>query len=181
PQAQVLLRGLRSISANNEAMIVIDGAVATLGAFNDLNPMDIESIDVLKGANAGALYGSRAANGAIIVTTKRGQVGQTFTVGLNSAYTVDEVAFMPKFQTEYGIGWDGSYDPIESTNWGPRFDGVPRRIGPDFPDDYPVQDQYVPYAPSQDNLKDFSDRGSTLQHTIYFRGGSQTSTVYLYY
>ncbi len=179
PQAQVLLRGLRSISANNEAMIVIDGAVATLGAFNDLNPMDIESIDVLKGANAGALYGSRAANGAIIVTTKRGQVGQTFTVGLNSAYTVDEVAFMPKFQTEYGIGWDGSYDPIENTNWGPRFDGVLRKIGPDFPADYPLETQYVPYAPIKDNLKDFYDRGSSFDNTVYFSGGDQSGTYYV--
>ncbi|MEX1240139.1 MAG: SusC/RagA family TonB-linked outer membrane protein [Cyclobacteriaceae bacterium] len=181
PQAQILLRGLRSISANNEAMIVIDGAVATLGAFNDLNANDIQSIDVLKGANAGALYGSRAANGAIIVTTKRGKIGQAFTVGINSSLTFEEVNFLPDFQTEHGIGWDASYDPIENTNWGPRFDGVERRIGPDFPDDYPLADQYVPYGPIKDNLKDFYERGSTLQNTVYFSGGDETGTFYLSY
>src|SRR5690606_4874196 len=110
---------------------------------------------------------------------KRGQVGQTFTVGLNSAYTVDEVAFMPKFQTEYGIGWDGSYDPIENTNWGPRFDGVLRKIGPDFPADYPLETQYVPYAPIKDNLKDFYDRGSSFDNTVYFSGGDQSGTYYV--
>lgn len=181
PQAQILLRGLRSISANNEPMIIIDGAVATLGAFNDLNAADIQSIDVLKGPTAGALYGSRAANGAMIITTKRGQRGQAFTVGLNTAYTVEDVAFMPAFQTEHGIGWDGSYDPIENTNWGPRFDGVERRIGPDFPDDYPVADQYVPYAPIQDNLKDFYNLGSTFNNTLYLSGGSETSAFYFSY
>lgn len=181
PEAQILLRGLRSISSNNEAMVVIDGAVATIGAFNDLNPNDIQSIDVLKGANAGALYGSRAANGAIIVTTKRGKIGQAFTVGLNSSLTFEEVAWMPTFQTEHGIGWDESYDPIENTNWGPRFDGVPRRVGPDFPDDYPVADQVIPYAPIKDNLRDFYDRGSTIQNTAYISGGDETSTFYLSY
>lgn len=181
PQAQILLRGLRSISSNNEAMIVIDGAVATIGAFNDLNPNDIQSIDVLKGANAGALYGSRAANGAIIVTTKRGKIGQAFTVGINSSLTFEEVNFLPDFQTEHGIGWDGAYDPIENTNWGPRFDGIPRRIGPDFPDDYPLADQYVPYGPIKDNLKDFYDVGTTLQNSVYFSGGDETSTFYLSY
>ena len=181
PQAQILLRGLRSISSNNEAMIVIDGSVATLGAFNDLNPADIQSIDVLKGPSIGALYGSRASNGAIMVTTKTGKPAGTFTVGLNSSLTFEEVAFMPTFQTENGIGWDGYYEPIENTNWGPRFDGQPRRIGPDFPDDYPLADQYVPYAPIKDNVKDFYERGTTFQNTVYLSGGDETSAFYFSY
>jgi TonB-linked SusC/RagA family outer membrane protein len=181
PQAQILLRGLRSISSNNEAMIVIDGSVATLGAFNDLNPADIQSIDVLKGPSIGALYGSRASNGAIMVTTKAGKPSDTFTVGLNSSLTFEKVSFLPTFQSEHGIGWDGYYDPIENTNWGPRFDGQPRRIGPDFPDDYPLADQYVPYAPIQDNLKDFYERGSTFQNTVYLSGGDETSAFYFSY
>src|SRR5699024_3244597 len=72
PQNQIILRGLRSISHNNEALIVIDGTIASSGAFRDLNPQDIENVDVLKGATAAALYGSDATNGALIVTTKTG-------------------------------------------------------------------------------------------------------------
>lgn len=179
PQTQILLRGLRSISANNQPMIVIDGAVADIGAFNDLNPLDIQSIDVLKGANAGALYGSRAANGAVIVTTKQGKKGQAFTVGVNSSLTFEQVAYMPDFQTEHGLGWDGSYDPIENTNWGPRFDGVVRQVGPDFPDGYPLTEQMLPYAPIKDNLKDFYETGTTFQNTAYVSGGDETSTFYM--
>lgn len=179
PQTQILLRGLRSISANNEAMIVIDGAVADIGAFNDLNPQDIQSIDILKGANAGALYGSRAANGAVIVTTKQGKRGQAFTVGINTSLTFEEVAYMPNFQTENGIGWAGAYDRVENTNWGPRFDGAPRPVGPHFPEDHALEDQVLPYAPIKDNLLDFFERGTTLQNTAYFSGGDETSTFYL--
>ncbi len=73
PSSQILLRGLRSISASNEALIVIDGSIATTGAFNQLNANDIESISVLKGASAAALYGSTASNGAILVQTKSGR------------------------------------------------------------------------------------------------------------
>lgn len=179
PQTQILLRGLRSISANNEAMIVIDGAVATSAAFNDLNPQDIQSIDVLKGANAGALYGSRAANGAVIVTTKQGKKGDAFSVGWNSSLTFEKVNFMPDFQTTNGTGWDGHYDRIENTNWGPRFDGQPRPIGPSFPDDYPLDDQVVPYAPIKDNLLDFYETGQTFQNTVYASGGDKTGSFYL--
>ena len=179
PQTQILLRGLRSISANNEAMVVIDGSISTIGAFNNLNPQDIESVNVLKGPSAGALYGSRAANGVVIVTTKKGTKGEAFRVGLNSSLTFEEVSFLPDFQTKYGIGWAGHYDRIENTNWGPRFDGVSRPIGPSFPEGYPLEDQVVPYAPIKNNLRDFYETGSTLQNTVYFSGGDETGSYYL--
>ncbi len=66
---------------------------------------------------------------------------------------------MPKFQTEYGTGWEGAYDAIENTNWGPRFDGTMRQIGPTFPDG---SFQEVPYAPVKDNLLDFFNTGNNL-------------------
>jgi len=72
PKSQILLRGMRSISGNNSALIVIDGSIVPSQAFDALNANDIESVNVLKGATAAALYGSDAANGAIIVTTKSG-------------------------------------------------------------------------------------------------------------
>ncbi|MGE0021936.1 MAG: carboxypeptidase-like regulatory domain-containing protein, partial [Draconibacterium sp.] len=70
PTTQILLRGLRSISGDNSALIVIDGSIASLGAFDDLNPNDIADISVFMGATAAALFGSNAGNGALIVTTK---------------------------------------------------------------------------------------------------------------
>jgi len=176
PTSQILLRGLRSISGNNSALIVIDGSVASQGAFDDLNPNDIGSINVLKGATAAALYGSRAANGAILVSTKKGRKGDKLTVGLNSSYTVDQVAYMPDFQDEHGTGWAGVYDNIENTNWGPRFDGTVRQIGPTFADG---TYQAVPYAPVQDNLLDFYNVGSTIINTLYLSGGNKESSFYL--
>ncbi|HEY0770973.1 MAG TPA: carboxypeptidase-like regulatory domain-containing protein, partial [Sphingobacteriaceae bacterium] len=176
PTSQVLLRGLRSISGNNSALIVIDGVISTQGAFDDLNPNDIADINVLKGANAAALYGSNAANGALIITTKNGNQNNRFAVGLQSNYTIDQVAYMPDFQTKHGIGWAGNYDPIENTNWGPRFDGVSRRIGPVFSDG---SFQEVPYAPIEDNLRDFFENGQTFQNTLYASGGDENSKFYL--
>ena len=72
PTSMINLRGFRSITASNQALIVIDGTIASTGAFDDLNPNDIADISILKGATAAALYGSRAGNGAVLVTTKRG-------------------------------------------------------------------------------------------------------------
>ncbi|MEP4596496.1 MAG: TonB-dependent receptor [Cyclobacteriaceae bacterium] len=127
----------------------------------------------------GAQYGSRAANGVVVVTTKRGKVGDKFTVGLNSSVTFEEVAYMPDFQTQNGIGWDGHYDRIENTNWGPRFDGVERPVGPSFPAGHSLDDQMLAYAPIKDNLRDFYDRGQTVQNTAYFSGGTDNSKYYM--
>jgi TonB-linked SusC/RagA family outer membrane protein len=176
PSTQITLRGYRSISGNNSATVVIDGSIASLGALDDLNPNDIQEINVLKGANAAALYGSKASNGALIVTTKKGAASQKFTVGLSSAYTLEKVAYMPDFQSKYGTGWEGQYDPIENTNWGPRFDGQVRQIGPTLPDG---TFQEVPYAPVKDNLLKFFQNGDTWTHTAYVSGGDQTSSFYL--
>ncbi len=176
PSSQIILRGLRSISQSNSALIVIDGSISTQGAFDDLNPRDIGSLNVLKGATAAAVYGSLAGNGAIIVETKRGKIGESFTIGLNSSATFEEVAYMPEFQTEYGTGWQGAYDNVENTNWGPRFDGQVRQIGPTFADG---TFQAVPYAPVKDNLKDFYNTGTTFQNTVSFSGGDETSTFFM--
>lgn len=176
PTTQINLRGFRSISASNQALIVIDGAISSAAAFDDLNPNDIAEVSVLKGATAAALYGSRAGNGALIVNTKRGEVGQKFIIGLMSSYTAEKVAYMPKFQSEYGTGWEGAYDAIENTNWGPRFDGTLRQIGGTFPDG---TYQEVPYAPVKDNLLAFFNTGNSYNNTAYVSGSNETSRFYL--
>ncbi len=179
PSTQILLRGLRSISGNNSALIVIDGSIASEGAFDALNPNDIAEISVLKGATAAALYGSSAGNGALIVTTKAGKAGDRFTVGLTSNFTMDKVAYMPHFQSEYGTGWEGAYDNVENTNWGPRFDGTLRQIGPTFPEGYGLETQIVPYAPVKDNLLHFYNTGQTYNNTVYLSGSNDNSKFYV--
>ncbi|MGO2356703.1 MAG: SusC/RagA family TonB-linked outer membrane protein [Mesonia sp.] len=175
PGTKIVLRGLRSISGNSTALVVIDGSIASEGAFNALNPNDVESVNILKGATAAVLYGSDAANGALVVTTKKGST-EKFKVAINSTTTFQEIAYMPEFQSEYGIGWQTQYERIENTNWGPRFDGVVRPIGPTLLDG---SFQSVPYAPVQDNLKNFYDTGVTLQNTVSISGGDDTSSFYL--
>jgi TonB-linked SusC/RagA family outer membrane protein len=182
PSTQILLRGLRSVTGNNSALIVIDGSIGSQGAFDDLNPSDIADISVLKGATAAALYGSNASNGALLVTTKSGARGSKMTLGINASYTIEDVAYMPRFQTEYGTGWEGAYDPIENTNWGPRFDGTMRQVGPDFQaiyPDYPLQTQIIPYAPVQNNLLDFFENGDTWNNTVYLTGSRENSQFYV--
>ncbi|NNL16214.1 MAG: SusC/RagA family TonB-linked outer membrane protein [Flavobacteriaceae bacterium] len=176
PTSQILLRGLRSIGQSNQALIVIDGSIANTSIFNELSPQDIQDISVLKGATAAAIYGSRASNGALIVTTKQGEIGETLTVGFNSNISIQEVAYMPDFQSEYGTGWQGAYDPIENTNWGPRFDGTIRQVGPTFDDG---TFQTLPYAPVKDNALKFYDTGFTTQNTLYLTGGNDTGKMYL--
>jgi TonB-linked SusC/RagA family outer membrane protein len=176
PETQIVLRGFRSITASNSALVVIDGAISSTAAFDDLNPNDIADISILKGATAAALYGSQAGNGAVLVTTKKGVAGQRFTVGLNSSYTAEKVAYMPKFQSEYGTGWEGAYDAVENTNWGPRFDGTLRQIGPTWPDG---TYQVVPYAPVKNNLLDFFQTGNSYSNTFYLSGSTKDSKFYL--
>ena len=176
PNTQIIIRGLRSITQSNSALIVIDGSVATQEAFDDLNPLDIESINVLKGTSAGILYGSLGSNGVLIVNTKKGLPSQKFTVGLNSTSTFENVSYMPDFQQKYGMGWAGEYYPVENTNWGPLLDGVIRQIGPTFEDG---SFQEVPYEAVKNNLLNFYNTGSTFQNTLYFSGGGKNSSFYL--
>jgi len=179
PSSQIILRGLRSVSGSNSALIVIDGSIATQGAFDDLNPLDIETISVLKGATAAALYGSNAGNGALLVTTKKGKVGDKLKIGINTSYTAETVAYMPEFQSEYGTGWEGAYDAVENTNWGPRFDGTLRQVGPTFPADYGLATQIIPYAPVKNNLLDFFRTGDTFNNTLYLSGSDENSSFYV--
>jgi len=176
PSTTILLRGMRSITQNNSPLILIDGSISTQGAFDQLNPSDIKSVNTLKGATASAVYGSRAANGVLIVETKKGGKDGKLTVGINSSFTSDVVAYTPTFQQEYGTGWQGSYESIENTNWGPRFDGSIRRIGPIYADG---SYQTAPYAPANDNVKNFYNDGFTSQNTVSLSGGNEEGMFYV--
>lgn len=118
--SRIVIRGNKSF-AGNEPLFVIDGTPIFNNTTNldggggidwgntasDIDPNNIESMTVLKGANAAALYGSRATNGVIIITTKKGKDGRKLGVDFTSSMTMDKVAYLPKFQNEYGGGWNG--------------------------------------------------------------------------
>ncbi len=104
PRVKVVLRGYRSLTGNNDALIVIDGIVnVPQSSLAALNPNDVESVTVLKGGQAATLYGSAGVNGALIVTTKRGTKGK-LKVSYSNATNFERLSFLPDFQTKYGNG-----------------------------------------------------------------------------
>ncbi len=120
--SQIIIRSISSINSaqNNQPLFILDG-VAISGGASDINPNDIESITVLKGAAAAALYGQEAANGAIMITTKQGKAGK-LTVSANTSWQMDNATRVPVLQKLYGPGALGFYKPEASGGyggWGP--------------------------------------------------------------
>lgn len=179
PNYRVNLRGMRSLTGNNEALIVLDNIVVPNEVLGNLNPEDVANITVLNGAGASALYGSEASNGALIITTKRGQRGTT-RVTLSNTSTFEQVAFYPDLQTSFGAGSDRDvqiYTPYENQQFGPRFDGSMREIGYILPDPDATL-QSIPYAASN-GKKDFWQDGYTNQTDLAVSTGSDRGTMYL--
>src|SRR5262249_14546264 len=112
---RITLRGNRSLLGNNQALIVLDGVAVPSNTIAYLNPSDIESVTVLKGGQAAALYGSDGVNGALVITTKRG--GGKPKVSFSHTSNVEEVAYLPEFQTEYGSG--SGYGLTQQQNFRP--------------------------------------------------------------
>ncbi|WP_121356272.1 SusC/RagA family TonB-linked outer membrane protein [Flavisolibacter nicotianae] len=140
----------------------------------DINPDDIESVNVLKGAAATALYGARAKNGAIIITTKRGKRGAS-VVRFNSSVRFDKPLRLPDYQNEYAQGNYGVYS-INSTNgWGPKISEVQDRTFPNF------LGQQVKLQAYPDNVKDFYKTGNTYINSISFEGGGESGDFRLGY
>lgn len=130
--SKVVMRGTKSIMQSSNALYVVDGmpmrgansggstefgSQGSTEPIADLNPEDIESMSVLTGAAAAALYGSEAANGAIVITTKKGQAGKT-KVTYNSSLAWDRALITPKLQNRYGTGTGGAYIPTSNLSWG---------------------------------------------------------------
>jgi TonB-linked SusC/RagA family outer membrane protein len=178
PNVRVVLRGARSLTGNNEALIVVDNVIVPNSILGSLNPQDIQEITVLNGANAAALYGSAASNGALIVITKRGKAGQT-RVTIGHTVNAEKVSFYPEIQDQYGSGTVGGYPqeyvPYENQQYGPRFDGQPRPVG------RPLEDgsiQTLPYS-NTNSKNDFWNTGITNQTDLSISGGDEVSTNFL--
>ena len=172
PSTRVVLRGNRSLLGNNEALIVVDGFPSARGVLDRINPDDIDNVTILKGANASALYGAEAANGVMIITTKKGSGKLSITY--NSSLQMEQVAYLPKIQSEFGVGGfpDGTLYPLENVNWGPRFDGRLVDASETLDDGSVWQ---VPFKPVKNNIKNFFNTGISTRHGITFKGGDENS------
>ncbi|MCI5082621.1 MAG: SusC/RagA family TonB-linked outer membrane protein [Saprospiraceae bacterium] len=180
--SKILIRGINSLSGNNNPLWVVDGVpifdsnISTgdriSGGFDvgnraqDINPDDIESINILKGAAAAALYGSRAANGAIIVTTKRGKKGNRANITFNSSVRFDTPLRLPDFQNEYAQGNNGKLNLQALNGWGPRIDG---RTYTDFTGEEATLEAFP------DNVNDFYETGTTYITNLAVGGGNEKS------
>lgn len=183
PSYRLVLRGQRSLTGNNQALVVLDNVVVPTSVLSNLNPEDVEDIVVLNGAGAAALYGSQASNGAVIVTTKKGRKG-VISIGVSNTVTIEEVAFFPKIQkrfgaggTAYGLDEDGNPSPnyLENQSYGAAFDGIKRPLGPALEDG--TQDSAV-YSYNDGHFK-FWKRGVTNQTDFNVSSGDENSSFYL--
>ncbi|MBF9142330.1 SusC/RagA family TonB-linked outer membrane protein [Hymenobacter properus] len=181
--ASIVIRGGTSLDGDNQPLFVIDGMIMDNGSFQestapgggsafngllgrsvgsanragDLNPEDIESITVLKGPAAAALYGLRAAGGAVVITTKKGKAGTT-TLNYRTQYSVDEVSRLPKMQSLYKRGSNGLADPTTRISFGPRF---------------------APDETVYDNVNAFFRKGNTWQNFLNLSGGSEKASFFV--
>jgi TonB-linked SusC/RagA family outer membrane protein len=197
----IIIRGQNSITGNNQPLFIVDGVAVSNAnrggapfvgsnthfdygnAMSDLNPDDIETLSVLKGPNAAAIYGSRAANGVIIITTRKGRnTGGRMRTEINTNLTFERPAILPDFQDLYGQGVAGEFEWVDGAgsgtadhvdeSWGPRLDG--RLIcqfdspGAGTPGCTPT-----PWIAHPDNVKDFFRTGVTATTTLAVSGGTE--------
>src|SRR5450432_610868 len=178
--ARIILRGNRSIQGDNNALIVVDGvpidnstysaagsdfgSVQSSDGASNINPDDIESMSILPGASAAALYGSQAGNGVIIITTKKGSKDR-LSVTVNSGAVAEKAFSLPKVQNQYGQGLTGVYvDSLHGESWGSKLDG---HTYTDF------LGKTASYSAQPDNIKDFFRTGSSYNNSIGVSGGTE--------
>lgn len=185
---RIVMRGLNSLSGNNQPLWVVDGMPISdnsseqasqwggfdyAGAASEINPEDIESISVLKGANAAALYGSRAQNGAIVITTKKGKLNQPLRLEYNGTLDITKVYSPYDYQNEYGQGTGGKYDSSSKMSWGQKLDGT---MVDNWRNVIYGDANYGKYAltPQKDYIKDFYKTGTNYTNTVTATAGGQS-------
>ncbi|MEN0054447.1 MAG: SusC/RagA family TonB-linked outer membrane protein [Mucilaginibacter sp.] len=180
--SRIVIRGETSISSDNQPLFVVDGIpvdnrqfLGTGGsrdfanAISDLNSEDIESLTVLKGPNAAALYGSRAANGVILIKTKSGKGTKGLGITINSNTSFSNLLGLPDYQNQYGQGSNGKFSYVDGKgggvndgvdeSWGPALDGA---LIPQFNSN----GKAVPFIAHPDNVKSFFGTGVTLNNGV---------------
>jgi len=180
---RITIRGNNTIAGSNQPLIVVDGVPVSNfqsspddywgnsqidkgSGFGDINPDDVASISVLKGPAASALYGSRGANGVILVTTKTGKNSKG-GLSFNTNLTFENPMMTPKFQNKYGQGLSGTFNNNVVGSWGPEMDGsVKTQTLGDLP--YSARDN--------DLYKDFLQTGKTWTNSLEFSKNSEDMT-----
>jgi TonB-linked SusC/RagA family outer membrane protein len=195
PSVKVVLRGYRSLTGNNEALVVIDGMQTTSTALATINPQDVESVSILKGGQAATLYGSAGVNGALVITTKQGAKGK-LKVAFSNATNFEDISFLPSFQNKYGSGsqyypysfGEAGYNadpvfrskenwrPYENQQYGDAYDGSLRIAGRVLQDGSSL---IIPYADVPNVRRKSFDRGVSINNQASFQGGDETGSYYL--
>lgn len=187
--SSIIVRGFTSFTGSNQPLFVVDGVSIDNGGGGsalqngvtnssraiDINQDDIESVSVLKGAAATSLYGSRAANGVVLITTKTGKTKQKQSISYNMSYANQQVNRLPDYQNEYGMGNNGIYPAtapyVSIASWGPKIDGRTVQLPASYrglggPGDTTMTLQAFP-----NNVKDLFRKGANVQHNLSFQGG----------
>ena len=185
--SRIVLRGNNSIGGNNQPLVVVDGvpidsstggsddywgnrAVDKGSGMADISPDDIETISVLKGPAAAALYGSRAGNGVIMITTKTGAGKKGIGISVNSNLTFDSPMELPEYQNVYGQGSGNKYVANATSSWGEKMTGQTFK-------DFVGRD--IVYSPYDNNLKDFIETGTTWTNSLELTSSSDKNTMRL--
>lgn len=192
PQTRFTLRGNRHIIGNNYALVLLNGVPISPNDVNTINPDDIESVDILNGAGAAALYGSEASNGALSITTKHGSTSGAPQISYSNTFLAENISYFPGLQTTFGsYGGEGApfLDPLtnqvttpvpyENQSYGPRFTGQMQQLGlPAYAANGPVQ--MVPYStPSKDPRRAFFQTGFSDQNNISYAAGDNANSFNL--
>lgn len=183
--SKIVLRGNSSLTGSNQPLVVVDGTPmdnftggvddvygnsgTDMGnGLSDINPEDIESMTVLKGASAAALYGSRAGNGVILITTKSGRQNEGLGITINAGLTAESIFLKPHLQNSFGQGSVGIYDNQSRNSWGPKAEGqiVQDWLGRDVP------------LHTYDNIDAFFRTGTSFNEGVSFQQNIQGTAVF---
>ena len=183
--SKITLRGNNSVTGLNQPLIVVDGVPmdnftgaenndfwnpsADMGnGMSDINPDDIASMSVLKGASAAALYGARAGNGVILITTKSGRKTDGLGITISSSVSAESIFMKPKMQSVFGQGSKGVFDIESSSSWGPKIEGQT----------YTKWDGTSASMRSYDNLDNYFNTGVNLTESFSFSQQYKSTSVY---
>jgi len=218
--SRIVIRGIRSLTGENQPLFVIDGVVidnsnttsgngsggnlesGNLGydygnAASDINSDDIETINVLKGGAAAALYGPRGANGVIVITTKKGtkhekgKFRSPIGVSVSENMMFNQVAFVPDYQNQYGAGYGANFQPDPNNpaqsqlrmqddgSWGPAIDGRLVRQYPSYDPSDPLYGKNSPYVAHPNNVRDFFQTGFIANTNVAMDGANDNGAFRL--
>jgi TonB-linked SusC/RagA family outer membrane protein len=179
------IRGISSFTHSNQPLFVVDGIPisndvdrtnggpnGTLGDNQpanralDIDLNNVESINILKGPSAAVLYGSRAAAGAIIITTKKGNASGRTEITAGTSYSIQNAEGLPPVQNQYGQGSTGIYNPASANSWGPKFG-----TAPSIANGLLVNGTAVPFKAYPNNINDFFQTGTISDNSLLITGG----------